>query len=167
MSGVDLAFQRLSRLITTKASSYATAYPNIRTVTKYMTVRLFAIDGNGKQVSHEVINALYHPNKSDSPAFAREDSYRRLAYARHIFWYGATIWSSKAQVILWGRAARILLVSSFLSFRELNELATRQIYTVGTQTFTEDMLVLPAGRSKRPCCWVACCLKPTPVGDAR
>ncbi len=31
-----------------------------------MTVRPFAIDGNGKQVSHEVINALYHPNKSDS-----------------------------------------------------------------------------------------------------
>ncbi len=41
-----------------RASSYATA-TNIRTVAnKYMTVRPFAIDGNGKQVSHEVINAL-------------------------------------------------------------------------------------------------------------
>ena len=38
-SGVDPAFQRLSMFDHYRASSYATAYPNIRTVAnKYMTV---------------------------------------------------------------------------------------------------------------------------------
>ena len=60
VSGVDPAFQRLSMFDHYRASSYATAYPNIRTIAnKYMTVRPFAIDGNGKQVPHEVINAFH------------------------------------------------------------------------------------------------------------
>ncbi len=47
---------------------------NIRTATA-MIVRPFAIDGNGKQVSHEVINAVLKFNKSDSSvAFAEKQS---------------------------------------------------------------------------------------------
>ena len=42
VSGVDSAFQRLSMFDHYRASSYATAYPNIRTIAnKYMTVRPF------------------------------------------------------------------------------------------------------------------------------
>lgn len=74
VSGVDPAFQRLSMFDHYRASSYATAYPNIRTIAnKYMTVRPFAINGNGEQIDHCVVDALYHPNKSDSSvAFAEK-----------------------------------------------------------------------------------------------
>ncbi len=73
MSGVEgLAFQRLSMFDATIFSSYD-SLSNIRTVANkyYMTVRPFAIGNNGKQVSHEVINALYHPDLT-ALAFARE-----------------------------------------------------------------------------------------------
>ncbi len=66
MSGVDLAFEivTLDHYRASKRRQLILLFERLPINT--MTVRPFAIDGNGKQVSHEVINALYHPNKSDS-----------------------------------------------------------------------------------------------------
>ncbi len=57
-----------------RASSYATAYPNIRTVANKYDSATVCYYLNGKKKSHEVINALYHPNKSGqlSVAFAEK-----------------------------------------------------------------------------------------------
>ena len=149
MSGVDPAFQRLSMFDHYRASSYATAYPNIRTVAnKYMTVRPFAIDGNGKQVSHEVINALYHPNKSDSSvAFAEKIAVSTLSLRKTYI----LVWSNYGGVAkpggdFMGQGGKNIAGFTFLEFPRVERVGDKTTYTVGTQTFTEDeVLVLPGG----------------------
>ncbi len=109
-----------------RASSYATAYPNIRTVAnKYADSATVCQSATASKVSRSH-NALYHLTNL-SVAFA-EDS-RIDAITRkdiYLVWsnYGGV--ASLAATILWGRAARILLVSRSWVPRKLNELATRQ-----------------------------------------
>ncbi len=87
-----------------------------------MTVRMLAIDGNGKQVSHEVIN-VSHLNKSDSLQRLLAARYR---YARHIFGMEQTM----AEVKPGGDAGKNNAAGfTFLSFRESNELATISLFT--------------------------------------
>lgn len=149
VSGVDPAFQRLSIFDHYRASSYATAYPNIRTIAnKYMTVRPFAIDGNGKQVPHEVVNALYHPNKSDSSvAFAEKVAVSTLSLRKTyiLVWsnYGGT---ANPGGDFMGQGGKNIAGFTFLEFPRVSRVGGKTTYTVGTQTFTEDeVLVLPGG----------------------
>ena len=49
------------------SDTYASAYPSIRAISnEYMTVLPKAIDGNGKPVKSNILDALYHPNQKDS-----------------------------------------------------------------------------------------------------
>ena len=75
----------------TSTRHYASAYPSIRAIAnEYMTVLPKAIDGNGKPVKSNILDALYHPNQLDSVVSFNEKIATTLVLLRHIFWYGVT-----------------------------------------------------------------------------
>ncbi len=119
-------------LITNGASSYATAYPNIRTVGhKYMTVRLF-IDGNGKQVLTKSLTRCITLTIPDSSVtFAEKIAASTLSLRKTyiLVWsnYGGV--AQSLAVILWGRAARILLVLRSLEFPRVERVGNKTTYS--------------------------------------
>ncbi len=85
-------------------------------------------------MSHEVINALYRPNKSDSSvAFCREDSRIDAIATQDIFlvWsnYGR---SSKPGSDFMGQGGKNIAGFTFLGFRRVERVSSKTTYTVGT-----------------------------------
>lgn len=130
------------------SDAYASAFPSIRAISnEYMAVRPFAIDANGNEVPHPVIDALYHPNQQDSS----------VAFAEKIA--VSTLSLHKTYVLVWrieGREARPggdftkastqVAGFTFLEFPGVTRRDGRTFYNIGSQEFSDmEVIVLPGG----------------------
>lgn len=130
------------------SDAYASAFPSIRAISnEYMAVRPFAIDANGKQVSHPVIDALYHPNQSDSSVSFAE----KIAVS--------TLSLHKTYILVWrkeGKEARPggdftkanveVAGFTFLEYPGVTRRDGRTFYNIGSQEFSDtEVIVLPGG----------------------
>ena len=125
---------------------YATAYPSIRAIAnEYMAIQPFAIDANGKEVRHDAVDALYHPNQMDSSvAF-----FEKIAVS--------TLSLRKTYLLIWRREGGeakpggdftrdTIAGYTFLEFPGITRREGHTYYNIGSQEFTDqEVIVLPGG----------------------
>lgn len=127
------------------SDAYASAYPNIRAIgDEYKTVRPFAIDANGKPISHPIIDAIYHPNQLDSSVAFQE----KVAVS--------TLVLPKTYILVWhleGNQAepgytrgQTIGGFTFLEGPVVTRRDNKTYYTLGSNEYSQDeVLVLPGG----------------------
>jgi phage portal protein BeeE len=127
---------------------YASVYPNIRAISnEYMKIRPFAIDANGKPVSHPALDALYHPNKKDSSVmFAEKVAVSTLALPMTYI----LVWRNEGGVAKpggdFGIQGKNIAGYTFLEHPSISIIDKKIHYSIGSQTFTEDeVIALPGG----------------------
>lgn len=128
-------------------NKYAAEYPSIRAIsTEYMQVRPFGIDSNGKPVQNNpIINALYHPNQTDSSiSFFEKTAVSTLAHC-------------KTYILVWRRegteskpggdiTARNIAGFTFLEYPAVERRDGRTYYRIGAQEFNDkEVMTLPGG----------------------
>ena len=129
------------------SDTYASAYPSIRAIAnEYMTVLPKAIDGNGKPVKSNILDALYHPNQLDSVVSFNE----KLATS--------TLVLPKTYLLVWrnergearpggdfGLKGRNIAGFTFLENPGVSRRDGKTYYNVGSQWFTEDEVIVLDG----------------------
>lgn len=130
------------------SDTYASAYPSIRAIAnEYMTVLPKAIDGNGKPVKSNILDALYHPNQLDSVVSFNE----KLATS--------TLVLPKTYLLVWRKEGGIAKPGGDFGFKGRNiagftflenpGISQRDgviYYNLGSQWFTEkEVIVLDGG----------------------
>lgn len=130
------------------SDTYASAYPSIRAIAnEYMTVLPKAIDGNGKPVKSNILDALYHPNQLDSVVSFNE----KIATS--------TLVLPKAYLLVWRKEGGIAKPGGDFGFKGRNiagftflenpGISQRDgviYYNMGSQWFTEkEVIVLDGG----------------------
>jgi len=132
-----------------KSEQYASAYPNIRAISaEYMQVKPFAINVNGEPAqNNNIINALYHPNQSDSS----------VAFAEKVA--VSTLYHRKTYLLVWRREGnetkpggefgvkgRNIAGFTFLEYPGVTRRDGRTFYSIGAQEFSDkEVIVLPGG----------------------
>lgn len=130
------------------SDTYASAYPSIRAIAnEYMTVLPKAIDGNGKPVKSNILDALYHPNQLDSVVSFNE----KIATS--------TLVLPKTYLLVWRKEGGIAKPGGDFGFKGRNiagftflenpGISQRDgviYYNMGSQWFTEkEVIVLDGG----------------------
>lgn len=129
------------------SDTYASAYPSIRaTSNEYMTVLPKAIDGNGKPVKSNILDALYHPNQLDSVVSFNE----KIATS--------TLVLPKTYLLVWrnergearpggdfGFKGKNIAGFTFLENPGISRRDGKTYYNVGSQWFTEDEVIVLDG----------------------
>lgn len=130
------------------SETYASAYPSIRAIsTEYMAVRPYAIDGNGKPVDHAVVDALYHPNQTDSSiAFAEKVAVATLALHKTYL----LVWSKEKGKARpggnFGTGGKNIIGFTFLERPIVTRKEGRTYYKIGQDEYTDqEVIVLPGG----------------------
>jgi phage portal protein BeeE/phage FluMu protein Com len=130
------------------SDDYASAYPNIRAITnEYMTIRPYAVDGNGKPVQHPALTALFHPNKKDSSvAFAEKVAVSTLALPMTYI----LVWRNEGKKAMPGgpftSGGMNIAGYTFLENPAISVVDNKIWYTMGSQRFSEDeVMALPGG----------------------
>lgn len=145
----SMGSSRLSLFSALHSDAYASSFPSIHAISNdYMTVRPYAINAKGDRVEdNEIINALYHPNQSDSSvAFFEKMAVSTLALR-------------KTYVLVWRKEDRQakpggdftkpnvkIAGFTYLEFPSIERRDGKTFYSIGSQTFSErEVLVLPGG----------------------
>lgn len=131
------------------SEEYASAYPSIRAISnEYMVVLPKAIDSNGKPIQNNpILNALYHPNRSDSVVAFNE----KIAVS--------TLVNRMTYILVWrnengeakpggpyGFKGSRIAGFTFLENPGITRRDGQTYYNIGSQEFTEnEVLVLPGG----------------------
>lgn len=129
------------------SDTYASAYPSIRAIAnEYMTVLPKAIDGNGKPVKSNILDALYHPNQLDSVVSFNE----KIATS--------TLVLPKTYLLVWrnergearpggdfGFKGKNIAGFTFLENPGISRRDGKTYYNVGSQWFTEDEVIVLDG----------------------
>lgn len=129
------------------SDTYASAYPSIRAIAnEYMTVLPKAIDGNGKPVKSNILDALYHPNQLDSVVSFNE----KIATS--------TLVLPKTYILVWrndrgearpggdfGFKGRNIAGFTFLENPGVSRRDGKTYYNLGSQWFTEDEVIVLDG----------------------
>jgi phage portal protein BeeE len=130
------------------ADEYASQFPNIRSIAnEYMTIRPYAIDGNGKEVKHPALDALYHPNQKDSSVlFAEKIAVSTLSLPITYI----LVWRNEGGEAKpggnFGVKGRNIAGYTFLERPGIEVRDGKKYYKVGAQTFTElEVMELPGG----------------------
>lgn len=130
------------------SQTYASAYPSIRAISaEYMQVLPYAIDGNGKPTEHDVITALYHPNREDSVvSFSEKVAVSTLVRPKTYL----LVWRKDGKVARPGgdfrKKSNKIAGFTFLERPVVERKNGNTFYKVGTDTYTEnEVLVLPGG----------------------
>lgn len=130
------------------ADEYASQYPNIRAIAnEYMTIRPHAIDGNGKQVPHPALDALYHPNKKDSSVlFAEKIAVSTLSLPITYI----LVWRNEGGEAKpggnFGFKGRNIAGYTFLENPAIDIRDGRKYYKIGAQEFNDlEVMELPGG----------------------
>lgn len=133
-----------------KSDEYASHYPNIRPVTnELMQIVPRAIDGNGAQVQHAALNALFHPNRRDSlPMFVEKLGVSVLAldYTYILVWRREGMEARPGGDF--GVGGSKIAGYTFLECPALEYRDGRVFYKIGTQEFTEDEVIAIPGGAK-------------------
>jgi phage portal protein BeeE len=131
-----------------KHDDYASAYPNIRAISnEFMKIRPYAIDKNGKQVSHPALDALYHPNRKDSSVmFAEKLAVSTLALPMTYI----LVWRKEGGTAQpggdFGLKGNRIAGFTFLENPAISVVDKKILYSIGSQTFSEDeVMALPGG----------------------
>lgn len=130
------------------SDTYASAYPSIRAISnEYMTVLPKAIDGNGKPVKSNILDALYHPNQKDSVVSFNEKLATSTLVLPQTY---LLVWRSEGGVAKpggdFGFKGRNIAGFTFLENPGVSQRDGKIYYNIGSQWFTEDeVLVLPGG----------------------
>lgn len=128
------------------SETYASSYPYIRAISsEYMQVLPYAIDGNGEPIDHEIIDALFHPNREDSVvSFAEKTAV-------------STLTNNKTYILVWRKEKKAakpggnfrrdkIAGFTFLERPMVERKDGHTFYKVGTDTYTDqEVLVLPGG----------------------
>lgn len=130
------------------ADEYASEYPNIRTISnEFMKIRPFAIDGNGKPVKSNIIDALYHPNQKDSSVLFAQKlavSVLSLPITYVLVWRRENGEAKPGGNF--GFKGRNIAGFTFLESPGIDVRDGKKYYKVGSQTFTEqEVMELPGG----------------------
>lgn len=129
------------------SDTYASIYPSVKAISnEFMKIRPFAIDAKGnKKENVTAINALYHPNQSDSAVAFRE----KLAVM--------TLTHRMTYVLVWRREGRETFPGgnltpaniggfTFLENPSITKRDGRTYYNIGAQQFSQDeVMVIPGG----------------------
>ena len=134
------------------ADEFANQYPNIRPiVNEMMTIRAKAIDANGKPVSHQALDALYHPNRTDSyPLFMEKLSVSVLSldYTYLLVWRKGA--DGAVPTGAFTRGGQNIAGFTFLENPAVTYLDGKVYYTLGSQQFSEDeVIAIPGGAKPR------------------
>lgn len=140
---------RLSLFASLHSDAYASSYPSIRAISnEYMTVRPYAVDAKGNRLNdNPIINALYHPNQADSSvSFFEKMAVSTLALRKTY----VLVWRSENRQAYPGgdfkKPNTKIAGFTYLEFPSVERRDGKTYYSIGSQTFTEDeVLVLPGG----------------------
>lgn len=131
-----------------KSDAYASVFPNVRAISnEFMTIRPFAIDGNGKEVAHEAVQALYHPNQADSSvAFFEKIAVSTLVHPKTYI----LVWRKENGKAEPGgdfeRLGKNIAGYTFLEYPGVTRRDGRTYYNIGAQEFNDkEVMVLPGG----------------------
>lgn len=133
-----------------KADEYASSYPNVRPITnELMGIIPHAIDGNGKPVAHPSLDALFHPNKTDSlPMFMEKLGVSVLALPYTYL----LVWRKEGGVAKpggnFGFKGKNIGGYTFLERPAVSYADGKIFYKIGSQTFTEDEVIAIPGGSR-------------------
>lgn len=130
------------------ADEYASQFPNIRSIAnEYMTIRPYGIDSNGKKTEHPAVNALYHPNRSDSSVlFAEKIAISTLSLPITYI----LVWRNEGGQAKpggnYGIRGMNIAGYTFLENPAIDVRDGRKFYKIGSQEFTEnEVMELPGG----------------------
>ena len=130
------------------SEKYASAYPNIRAIAnEYMTVMPKAIDANGKQVQNNpILNALYHPNQSDSVVSFNEKIAVSTLSLRKTY---ILVWRNEGGVAMpggnFGVKGRNIAGFTFLENPSITRRDGKTFYNIGSQEFNENEVAVLSG----------------------
>lgn len=129
------------------SDTYASAYPSIRAIAnEYMTVLPKAIDGNGKPVKSNILDALYHPNQLDSVVSFNEKIATSTLVLPQTY---LLVWRSEGGVAKpggdFGFKGRNIAGFTFLENPGVSRRDGKTYYNVGSQWFTEDEVIVLDG----------------------
>lgn len=131
-----------------KSDEFAGQYPNIRPiVNELMTIPAHSIDANGKPVPSSAVNALYHPNRTDSYVLFMEKlgvSVLSLDYTYVL------VWRKDGGVARpggnYGIKGKNIGGFTFLENPGITYRDGKIIYTMGSQEFTDnEVMAIPGG----------------------
>jgi len=133
-----------------KSDEYASHYPNVRPITnEFMQIVPYAINANGKPVPHEVIDALYHPNRRDSlPMFLEKLGVSVLSnsYTYLLVWRRE---NNKAEPGGdFGFKGKNIAGFTFLENPAIDYRDGKIYYKMGAQQFDEDEVIAIPGGSR-------------------
>lgn len=134
---------------TYRADEYGSIYPNIRPiVNELMTIIPHAVDKNAKRVENvAAINALYHPNKTDSRELFVEKlsvSVLSLPYTYLLVWRNEG--GEARPGGNYGFKGKNIAGFTFLECPAIEYRDGRVYYKIGAQEFTEDeVIAIPGG----------------------
>jgi len=132
------------------ADEFASQYPNIRPIVhELMTIKAKAIDSNGKSVPHPALDALYHPNRTDSYVLFMEKlgvSVLSLDYTYLLVWRTGSP-KAKATGDFTPRGQNIAGFT-FLENPAITYLDGKVYYNIGSQRFSEDEVIAIPGGAK-------------------
>lgn len=130
------------------ADEYASQFPNIRPISnEYMKIRPFAVDANGKPVKHPIIDALYHPNKTDSSVvFAEKVAVSTLSLPITYI----LVWRNEAGEAKpggnFGIGGKNIAGFTFLENPAITVRNNHKYYKIGAQEFSDmEVMELPGG----------------------
>lgn len=133
-----------------KSDSYASHYPNIRPITnELMGIVPYAINANGKPVSHPALDALFHPNKRDSlPMFMEKLGVSVLAqdYTYLLVWRNEGGEAKPGGDF--GFKGQNIAGYTFLECPGIEYRDGKIYYKIGAQEFNEDEVIAIPGGAK-------------------
>lgn len=129
-----------------KNPSYSSSFPSIRAITnEYMAVMPYAIDANGQKIGSEIIDALFHPNQSDSVvSFSEKICVSTLVLPKTYI----LVWRKDGDKAEPGGDFRYDTIAgfTFLEFPAITRMDGKTYYRIGSQEFNEDEVIsLPGG----------------------
>lgn len=128
------------------SDAYASVYPSVKSIAyEFKKIRPFAINANGKPVKSTILNALYHPNQTDSSvAFFEKLAVMNLTHRKTYL----LVWRKDGNEAKPGGDLNSNNIAGF-TFLEAPGITRRDkktFYNVGSQEFTEnEVMVLPGG----------------------
>lgn len=127
---------------------FSIAYPSIRAISnEFFQIRPYAIDSNGKRIDNSpVVNALYHPNKTDSSVMFFEKLAVSTLVHKNTY---LLVWRREGSKAYPGGKINANNIAGF-TFLEFPSIQTREdgkyYYTVNNKTYSEDeVITIPGG----------------------
>lgn len=126
---------------------YASLFPSIKAVAQeFMTIRPFAIGANGEPKQNvPALNALYHPNQSDSSvAFAEKLAVMNLTHRKTYL----LVWRREGSEAKPGGEINPQNIGgfTFLEYPAITRRDGRSYYTLGSQEFNDsEVIIIPGG----------------------